>query len=69
MANEVQFGFETIPCAIGPARSGKLRGIGVTSDNRSGAAPGLPTMQESGLNGFSVTSWAGLLAPAGSRRT
>lgn len=65
MANEVQFGFETIPSAIGHARSGKLRGIGVTSDSRSGAAPELPTMQESGLKGFSVTSWAGLLAPAG----
>lgn len=65
MANEVQFGFETIPSAIGHARSGKLRGIGVTSDSRSGAAPDLPTMQESGLKGFSVTSWAGLLAPAG----
>jgi len=65
MANEVQFGFETIPSAIGHARSGKLRGLGVTSDSRSGAAPDLPTMQESGLKGFSVTSWAGLLAPAG----
>ncbi len=68
MANEVQFGFETIPSAIGHARSGKLRGIGVTSDSRSGAAPDLPTMQESGLKGFSVTSWAGLLAPAGTPR-
>jgi tripartite-type tricarboxylate transporter receptor subunit TctC len=65
MANEVQFGFETIPSAIGHARSGKLRGLGVTSANRSGAAPDLPTMQEAGLKGFSVTSWAGLLAPAG----
>jgi tripartite-type tricarboxylate transporter receptor subunit TctC len=65
MANEVQFGFETIPSAIGHARSGKLKGLGVTSDTRSGAAPDLPTMQESGLKGFSVTSWAGLLAPAG----
>jgi tripartite-type tricarboxylate transporter receptor subunit TctC len=65
MANEVQFGFETIPSAIGHARSGKLRGLGVTSDSRSGAAPDLPTMQEAGLKGFSVTSWAGLLAPAG----
>lgn len=68
MANEVQFGFETIPSAIGHARSGKLRGLGVTSDSRSGAAPDLPTMQEAGLKGFSVTSWAGLLAPAGTPR-
>jgi tripartite-type tricarboxylate transporter receptor subunit TctC len=65
MANEVQFGFETIPSAIGHARGGKLKGLGVTSDQRSSAAPELPTMQEAGLKGFSVTSWAGLLAPAG----
>jgi tripartite-type tricarboxylate transporter receptor subunit TctC len=65
MANEVHFGFETIPSAIGHARSGKLKGLGVTSEKRSGAAPDLPTMQEAGLKGFAVTSWAGLLAPAG----
>jgi tripartite-type tricarboxylate transporter receptor subunit TctC len=65
MSNEVQFGFETIPSAIGHARGGKLKGLGVTSDKRSSAAPELPTMQEVGLKGFSVTSWAGLLAPAG----
>jgi tripartite-type tricarboxylate transporter receptor subunit TctC len=65
MANEVQFGFETIPSAIGHARSGKLRGIAVTSEKRSSAAPELPTMQELGVKGFPVTSWAGLLAPAG----
>ena len=65
MANEAQFGFETIPSAIGHARSGKLKGLAVTSEARSSAAPELPTMQEAGFKGFSVTSWAGLLAPAG----
>lgn len=65
MSNEAQFGFETIPSAIGHARGGKLKGLAVTSDQRSVAAPALPTMQEAGLKGFSVTSWAGLLAPAG----
>jgi tripartite-type tricarboxylate transporter receptor subunit TctC len=64
MADEVQFAFETIPSAIGLVRSGKLKGIAVTSDRRSSAAPELPTMQEGGVSGFSVTSWAGLLAPA-----
>jgi tripartite-type tricarboxylate transporter receptor subunit TctC len=68
MANESQFGFETIPSAIGHARSGKLRGIAVSSDRRSTASPELPTMQEAGMKGFSVTSWAGLLAPAGTPR-
>ena len=65
MANEIQFGFETIPSAIGYARGGKLKGLAVTSDKRSQVSPDLPTLQEAGLKGFSVTSWAGLLAPAG----
>lgn len=65
MSNEVQFGFETIPSAISHSRSGKLKGLGVTSEKRSTAAPDLPTMQEAGLRNFAVTSWAGLLAPAG----
>jgi len=64
MADEVQFAFETIPSAIGLVRSGKLKGVAVTSDQRSSAAPDLPTMQEGGIKDFSVTSWAGLLAPA-----
>lgn len=68
MSNETQFGFETIPSAIGHARSGKLRGIAVTSDTRSGAAPDLPTMQQAGIDNFVVTSWAGLVAPAGTPR-
>lgn len=65
MSNEVQFGFETIPSAIGHARSGKLKGLAVTSGARSSASPELPTMQDAGIKGFPVTSWAGLLAPAG----
>ncbi|WP_077001176.1 tripartite tricarboxylate transporter substrate binding protein [Variovorax sp. KK3] len=65
MSNEAQFAFETIPSAIGHARGGKLKALGVTSTQRSTAAPELPTMVEAGLKGFTVTSWAGLLAPAG----
>jgi len=68
MANEIQFGFETIPSAIGYARGGKLKGLAVTSDKRSQVSPDLPTLQEAGLKGFSVTSWAGLLAPAGTSK-
>ena len=64
MSNEVQFAFETIPSAIGQVKGGKLKGLAVTSDARSTAAPNLPTMKEAGLASFSVTSWAGLLAPA-----
>jgi len=45
-------------------RAGKLRGIAVTSLKRSSAAPEFPTIAESGLAGFEVITWFGLLAPA-----
>jgi len=44
---------------------GKLRALAVTSRKRSPAAPDLPTMAETGLPGFDVTGWFGLIAPAG----
>lgn len=68
MSNEVQFGFETIPSAIGLAQTGKLRGIAVTSNQRLSSIPDIPTVQEAEMPGFVVTSWAGLLAPAGTPR-
>ena len=46
-------------------RSGKLRAIAVTSAKRSLAMPDLPTVAESGVPGYEVTSWSGILAPAG----
>ena len=46
-------------------RTGKLRGIAVTSLKRSAMAPEFPTLNESGLPGFEVLTWFGILAPAG----
>ena len=45
-------------------KSGKLRALGVTSIERSAIAPHLPTIAESGLRGFDMTNWYGLLVPA-----
>jgi tripartite-type tricarboxylate transporter receptor subunit TctC len=45
-------------------RSGKLRGIAVTSLKRSTVAPDFPTIAESGLPGFEVITWFGILVPA-----
>ncbi|MEK6244346.1 MAG: tripartite tricarboxylate transporter substrate binding protein [Pseudomonadota bacterium] len=47
------------------AREGKLRVFAVTSLKRSGVAPDLPTMAESGFPGFEAVPWFGLMAPAG----
>lgn len=49
-------------------RSGKLRGLSVTSLKRSAMAPEFPTLDESGLTGYEVLTWFGILAPAGTPR-
>ena len=46
-------------------QSGRLRGLAVTSAQRATQVPQVPTMQESGVSRFEVTSWYGLCAPAG----
>jgi len=46
-------------------KSGKLRGLAVTSRSRTPALPAVPTMAESGLPGFEAMAWFGMLAPAG----
>jgi len=50
------------------ARSGKLRGIAVTSVSRSVMAPEFPSLNEAGLKGFEVLTWFGILAPANTPR-
>ena len=57
--------FPTIPTAIPHVRAGKLRALAVTTRQRTAVAPELPTISESGVPGFDVSSWYGLLAPAG----
>lgn len=46
-------------------KSAKLRALAVSSTKRSSMAPGVPTLAESGVPGFDVTTWYGLLLPAG----
>lgn len=50
-------------------RTGRLRGLAVTSRKRTPALPGIPTMIESGLPGFEAMAWFGVLAPAGTPRS
>ena len=65
MGGQVQIFFATMPAAMPLVRSGKLRAIAVTSDQRAIALPDLPTVSEAGLPGFSATTWYGLYAPKG----
>ncbi len=69
LAGRVSMMLETIPNALPPVRSGKLRALGVTTLERSSAAPELATFSESGLPGFDVASWTGLFAPFGTPRS
>ncbi|MFC5478199.1 Bug family tripartite tricarboxylate transporter substrate binding protein [Massilia suwonensis] len=57
--------FDNMPSVIGHVRAGKLRPIAVTTPTRSPALPDVPTIAESGVPGYSATSWFGILAPAG----
>jgi tripartite-type tricarboxylate transporter receptor subunit TctC len=54
--------FDNIPGPLGLMRSGKVRGLGVTSTQRHPAAPDIPTMSEF-LPGFDITSWGGVCGP------
>ena len=57
--------FDTMLSAMPQVKAGRLRALAVTSERRSGAAPELPTVAESGVPGYEATAWNGLLAPAG----
>ena len=65
IGGEVSVGFATTPSVINHVKSGKLRGLAVTSAQRSPSAPDLPTVSEAGLPGFEVVGWYGLLVPSG----
>jgi tripartite-type tricarboxylate transporter receptor subunit TctC len=55
----------TAPLAVMPhVKAGRLRALGVTSAQRTAIAPDLPTIAESGLKGYEVESWYGVVAPA-----
>lgn len=65
LGGQVDLMFETAPTLIQHIKSGKLRGLAVTSMQRSVMLPDMPTMNEAGLAGFDFRGWIGLLAPTG----
>jgi tripartite-type tricarboxylate transporter receptor subunit TctC len=68
ISGEVSILFNTVGSVHTYVTNGKLRALGVTTEKRSGNLPQTPTMAESGLPGFDIMSWFGLLAPAGTPR-
>jgi tripartite-type tricarboxylate transporter receptor subunit TctC len=64
IGGQIDFMFDPAPTAIQYVRAGKVRAIAVTSAKRSTVLPELPTLEESGLRGFELKGWIGLLGPA-----
>lgn len=64
LGGQVQVMMSTLPVVIQHVKAGRLRALAVTTKVRSRAAPELPTIAESGLPGYEMSQWFGLLAPA-----
>jgi tripartite-type tricarboxylate transporter receptor subunit TctC len=64
IAGHTQLALGSIVSALPHARSGRLRAIAVSSPRRSKTSPDIPTVAESGVPGYAVTNWYGVLAPA-----
>ena len=68
LAGRIDMTFDSYTVYEEHIRSGKVRALGVTSMARLGALPQVPTIAESGLKGYDVSNWLGVLAPAGTPR-
>jgi tripartite-type tricarboxylate transporter receptor subunit TctC len=65
IAGRVQLTFDNLASMLPHVRAGRVRALGVTSLKRSPAIPELPTISEAGVPGFEVTTWSGVVVPAG----
>jgi len=65
IARQIDIDFEPMPTALPHIRSGRLRPLAVTTAARSPLLPEVPTIAESGVGGYDLTRWTGVLAPAG----
>jgi tripartite-type tricarboxylate transporter receptor subunit TctC len=64
LAGRVQLMFDNLASALPNIQAGKVRALAVTTLKRSSFMPDLPTLDESGLKGFDMTTWWGLMGPA-----
>jgi len=65
LSGEIQFMVTNLATAVPLARTGRVRGLAVSSARRSPAMPEMPTAAEAGLPGYEYTTWYGILAPTG----
>jgi tripartite-type tricarboxylate transporter receptor subunit TctC len=64
LGGRISMVFDSIAVYSDHIKSGKVRALGVTSLKRSAALPNVPAIAEAGLQGFDVSNWLGVLAPA-----
>jgi tripartite-type tricarboxylate transporter receptor subunit TctC len=69
LGGQVTMSFDTITPVLPHIKAGKLRALAVTTATRSSALPEVPTLAESGLAGFGIGTWFGVLAPAATPKT
>jgi tripartite-type tricarboxylate transporter receptor subunit TctC len=65
IGGQTQLMFDSMPSSIGQIRAGKLRAIAVTTAKRASALPDVPTIAESGVPGYDISTWYGVWAPPG----
>jgi tripartite-type tricarboxylate transporter receptor subunit TctC len=65
IGGQVPINISNFPQSVAPVQSGRLRPLAVTTAQRATTFPAVPTMQESGLAGYDVSSWQGVCAPSG----
>jgi len=65
IGGQIQLMFDNLASSLGQIRAGKVRALAVTTAKRSSLAPELPTIAESGLPGFDISTWFGIFAPGG----
>ncbi len=65
LAGQTDFMFDNLASASAQITAGKLKALAVTTPQRAASLPNVPTMAESGLPGFDVSTWFGVFAPAG----
>jgi tripartite-type tricarboxylate transporter receptor subunit TctC len=65
ISGRVQLVFIGIPAAVPHIKAGRLRALALVAPQRSSVLPDVPTVAEAGLPKFEVTTWYGILAPAG----
>ncbi len=64
LGGQLPLGIVDLPSAMANVKAGKLKGLAVTTLNRSAAAPEVPTFAEAGVPGYESIGWFGAVAPA-----